>query len=256
MNLKFLVIVNLLLSCGKVQESREGIGNSSEKSLPAEASESPLEDTPDDHSAEIPEPHPEETKKKPACSEGGNPDFPSHWGTPPTAQTKDLRPFPEPYTCFRGSGTVANWIREKQQQDEGKQKASGSYAAERCAGYTANGIKVDYEMRFALTCLPLTQEQMARESAHVARCEKAGNTVTECYCGQKVCSNPVDVCKRVEQNGKTVTACFPAGHVCLDHHGIGDGVPIETDCWEGGSGECYGNGSPTWPACAGGYLEP
>lgn len=39
----------------------------------------------------------------------------------------------------------------------------------------------------------------------------------------------------------------------MDPHGIGDGNPIETDCWTGGSRLCH-NGSTNWPSCAGGFL--
>lgn len=48
--------------------------------------------------------------------------------------------------------------------------------------------------------------------------------------------------------------CFPVGHVCEDPHGIGDGVPVVVDCW-GGSGRACHTGLPSWPACAGGWVE-
>lgn len=62
-----------------------------------------------------------------------------------------------------------------------------------------------------------------------------------------------DVCKEVSKDSQTMTACFPAGHICYDPHGIGDGVPTETDCWEGGGQLCH-KGTANWPECAGGYL--
>ena len=37
--------------------------------------------------------------------------FPSHWGAPPMAQTRDLRPLPGGYGM--GSGTLKRWIEEK-----------------------------------------------------------------------------------------------------------------------------------------------
>lgn len=41
--------------------------------------------------------------------------FPSHWGEPPMAQTRDLRPLPGGYGM--GSGTLARWIEEKMAAD-------------------------------------------------------------------------------------------------------------------------------------------
>lgn len=48
--------------------------------------------------------------------------------------------------------------------------------------------------------------------------------------------------------------CFPFGHVCYDPHGIGDGVPIEIDCWTGGARFCHPNLNE-WPECAGGWEQ-
>ncbi len=48
--------------------------------------------------------------------------------------------------------------------------------------------------------------------------------------------------------------CFPEGHVCYDPHGIGDGVPVEVDCW-GGNGRACHTGLDVWPACAGGWEQ-
>ena len=46
--------------------------------------------------------------------------------------------------------------------------------------------------------------------------------------------------------------CFPEGHVCTDPHGIGDGVPIEVDCWTSGGQLCHPQ-NDGWPECAGGW---
>ena len=44
--------------------------------------------------------------------------FPKHWGDPPKRQTKDLRPLPGGYGM--GSGTLARWIQENLDRDQGK----------------------------------------------------------------------------------------------------------------------------------------
>mmetsp|Transcript_9681 Transcript_9681/g.14397 ORF Transcript_9681/g.14397 Transcript_9681/m.14397 type:complete len:121 (+) Transcript_9681:3-365(+) len=41
--------------------------------------------------------------------------FPSHWGAPPMAMTRDLRPFP--CGLGQGSGTTLNWIRKNMHED-------------------------------------------------------------------------------------------------------------------------------------------
>mmetsp|Transcript_27243 Transcript_27243/g.55834 ORF Transcript_27243/g.55834 Transcript_27243/m.55834 type:complete len:208 (+) Transcript_27243:126-749(+) len=43
------------------------------------------------------------------------PEFPSHWGSPPLIQTRDLVPLPSPYG--RGSGTLKKWIESKMAED-------------------------------------------------------------------------------------------------------------------------------------------
>ena len=63
-----------------------------------------------------------------------------------------------------------------------------------------------------------------------------------------------DICKEVSIDSQTVMACFPAGHICYDPHGIGDGVPTETDCWSGGGRLCH-KGTEDWPTCAGGHFK-
>lgn len=42
-------------------------------------------------------------------------EFPAHWGDPPSAQTRDLRPLPGGYG--KGSGTLAKWIQKNLDQD-------------------------------------------------------------------------------------------------------------------------------------------
>ena len=49
--------------------------------------------------------------------------FPSSWGPPPTAQTRDLRPLPGGYG--QGSSTLARWIEEKMAQDTKRGVNSG-----------------------------------------------------------------------------------------------------------------------------------
>jgi hypothetical protein len=44
--------------------------------------------------------------------------FPKHWGDPPKRQTRDLRPLPGGYGM--GSGTLARWIQENLDRDQGK----------------------------------------------------------------------------------------------------------------------------------------
>jgi len=61
-------------------------------------------------------------------------------------------------------------------------------------------------------------------------------------------------CKLIEvNNSNEEQVCFPMGHVCKDPHGIGDGVPIEIDCWTGVTRACN-QGSDNWPACMGGIY--
>ena len=44
--------------------------------------------------------------------------FPKHWGDPPKRQTRDLRPLPGGYGT--GSGTLAKWIQENLDRDQGQ----------------------------------------------------------------------------------------------------------------------------------------
>ncbi|MFK8137203.1 MAG: hypothetical protein AB8E15_02480 [Bdellovibrionales bacterium] len=60
-------------------------------------------------------------------------------------------------------------------------------------------------------------------------------------------------CKSVDKNGARVKACFPFGHKCMDLHGIGDGNPIQIDCFSSGTRTCYPD-LDNWPKCAGGIL--
>jgi len=61
--------------------------------------------------------HPKSLSTKPG--KGGNSGekkkFPAHWGEPPHAQTRDMRPWPGGYGA--GSGTVAKWIQLNMDQD-------------------------------------------------------------------------------------------------------------------------------------------
>ncbi len=56
-------------------------------------------------------------------------------------------------------------------------------------------------------------------------------------------------CREID-DGRVI--CFPWDHICYDPHGIGDGVPIETDCWTGGSRLCNWS-QAGWPECNGGW---
>ena len=60
-------------------------------------------------------------------------------------------------------------------------------------------------------------------------------------------------CRVMKVRGDYKKVCFPEGHVCKDPHGIGDGRPIPTDCFTGGSRGCH-RGWPTWPNCNGGWI--
>ena len=65
-------------------------------------------------------------------------------------------------------------------------------------------------------------------------------------------SDAVDAeCEEIP-DGRTI--CFPYGHVCYDPHGIGDGEPIEIDCWTEGSRGCNYT-MPGWPGCNGGWEQ-
>jgi hypothetical protein len=60
-------------------------------------------------------------KDKPAVHRGPNgKEFPAHWGAPPRAQTRDLRPLPGGYGS--GSGTLAKWIQMNLDKDTAKEK--------------------------------------------------------------------------------------------------------------------------------------
>ena len=48
--------------------------------------------------------------------------YPTHWGDPPAAQTRDFVPLPKPYG--RGSSTLKNWILENQKRDASKKGAN------------------------------------------------------------------------------------------------------------------------------------
>lgn len=63
-----------------------------------------------------------------------------------------------------------------------------------------------------------------------------------------------NICKPVLTPSGEVQACFPVGHICYDPHGIGDGVPVPVDCWQGGSRMCHA-GTSLWPECAGGHIK-
>ena len=60
-------------------------------------------------------------------------------------------------------------------------------------------------------------------------------------------------CKSIGESLDKKVICFEVGHVCIDPHGIGDGNPIPTDCWTGGSRACNSS-RDNWPDCAGGFL--
>ena len=47
--------------------------------------------------------------------------YPKHWGKPPLRQTRDLRPLPGGYGM--GSSTLANWIKQKMEQDRNRGNA-------------------------------------------------------------------------------------------------------------------------------------
>ena len=52
---------------------------------------------------------------------GAKKPYPKHWGKPPLRQTRDLRPLPGGYG--RGSSTLANWIKQKMEQDRNRGNA-------------------------------------------------------------------------------------------------------------------------------------
>jgi hypothetical protein len=57
---------------------------------------------------------------KPQKPEVERPRFPLHWGKPPAAQTKDLRPLPGGFGM--GSSTLAHWIKENIEEDKANGK--------------------------------------------------------------------------------------------------------------------------------------
>ena len=63
-----------------------------------------------------------------------------------------------------------------------------------------------------------------------------------------------NICKDVRMGEVIASVCFPVNHKCYDPHGVGDGYPVETDCWTGGSRLCN-KGTSNWPICAGGFLK-
>ena len=66
-----------------------------------------------------PDPRPQkpgEGGEKPEVGRPAPKPFPPHWGKPPAAQTKDLRPLPGGFGM--GSSTLARWIGENLQRDE------------------------------------------------------------------------------------------------------------------------------------------
>ena len=52
---------------------------------------------------------------------GAKKSYPKHWGKPPLRQTRDLRPLPGGYGM--GSSTLANWIKQKMEQDRNRGNA-------------------------------------------------------------------------------------------------------------------------------------
>ena len=52
------------------------------------------------------------------------PRFPAHWGEPPRAQTRDLRPLPGGYGM--GSGTLAKWIQQNLDKDAASTQPDGN----------------------------------------------------------------------------------------------------------------------------------
>merc|ERR1719240_212464 len=67
-----------------------------------------------------------ETVEAHPASTGGS-RFPAHWGEPPLAQTRDLRPLPGGYGM--GSGTLAKWIEEKMSADSATGSQQGGDGA-------------------------------------------------------------------------------------------------------------------------------
>ena len=62
-----------------------------------------------------------------------------------------------------------------------------------------------------------------------------------------------NTCKKVLLNSTYESVCFPIGHTCVDPHGVGDGVPVKIDCFNGGTRSCH-SGLKVWPSCAGGKI--
>ncbi|MBT3636752.1 MAG: hypothetical protein HN531_07425 [Opitutae bacterium] len=63
---------------------------------------------------------PGEGGEKPEVGRPAPKPFPPHWGKPPAAQTKDLRPLPGGFGM--GSSTLANWIKENIEEDKANGK--------------------------------------------------------------------------------------------------------------------------------------
>ena len=63
---------------------------------------------------------PGEGGQKPEVGRPAPKPFPPHWGKPPAAQTKDLRPLPGGFGM--GSSTLANWIKENIEEDKANGK--------------------------------------------------------------------------------------------------------------------------------------
>lgn len=67
-------------------------------------------------------------------------EFPQHWGEPPAAQTRDLRPLPGGYGT--GSGTLAKWIEVKMAADKDAATGDDTKATPLFDGKTLNGFTI------------------------------------------------------------------------------------------------------------------
>ena len=55
-------------------------------------------------------------------------------------------------------------------------------------------------------------------------------------------------CRMIDYLRNRAIICFPEGTRCFDPHGIGDGVPVERDCWSAISRMCH-PGVDRYPGC-------
>jgi len=121
---------------------------------------------------------------------GGRKPYPVHWGEPPRAQTRDLRPLPGGYGM--GSGTLARWIQQNLDKDAAGHKPDGNHAAEitKIKTEITNLENLKKVARFTPEGLEKVNAQIKELKEKLAKLEKEAEKVPSVPTGQRPAVSP------------------------------------------------------------------